>query len=375
DNVVAIATGGLPLKFDEVGISTGAIPIQIGETPAVARAAPRPSGPVSATLVGVVLPEDTRAGDTVSGIVVTNPKDWEGARGLRVVELTVPLARDKSGQPVLDGVTVRAGDGPERPADDGFTCTVPRDGSDVALTFGREGGPPLAQAKLPVKAGPAGSDAPPTDFQTPPVCQAGNVHPIDGPANGASGDTSVALNGEKLRVVAETPRAIYCLVPDGAKAGAARLELTEKGIHRSFPVVTLRLEMSADKLDLIRGESTRFSAVIAGLEALPESAWRGGAPLDAGALARARARVPDLRIPTADQPGTLLLVIENRSPDVISIDGERGGAIARTYARGDQVGGRYRFDGTIHSKRSGGFNVHGEVFAFLAPVRSSEVTP
>jgi hypothetical protein len=370
DNLVTVATGGTPLKIAEVGISTGPIAIQWGQPPVVAQspAAPRPTGPVSATLIGVVLPDDARAGETVSGIVVTNPRDWEGASGVRVVSLTVPLERDKSGKPLLDGITVRAG-GADHPAGDGFTCTVPTDGSDLTIVIGREGlTAPLAQTKVPFKSGAPAAGVPPSGFQTSPVCQAGTVHRIDGSANGVSADTLVSLNGEKLKIVAETPRAVYCLVPDGAKAGLARLELTEKDTKASFPVATLRLEMSADKLDLIRGESTRFSAVIAGLEALPESLWRGGSSLDPVALARARSRVPGLTIPTGGEPGTLFLVVENRSPGVITIDGEREGAITRTFAYADRLGGKYRLDGTIRSKRSGGFNVHGEVFPFLAPV-------
>jgi hypothetical protein len=243
------------------------------------------------------------------------------------------------------------------------------DGSDLTIVIGREGlTAPLAQTKVPFKSGAPAAGVPPSGFQTSPVCQAGTVHRIDGSANGVSADTLVSLNGEKLKIVAETPRAVYCLVPDGAKAGLARLELVEKETKASFPVATLRLEMSADKLDLIRGESTRFSAVIAGLEALPESLWRGGSSLDPVALARARSRVPGLTIPTGGEPGTLFLVVENRSPGVITIDGEREGAITRTFAYADRLGGKYRLDGTIRSKRSGGFNVHGEVFPFLAPV-------
>jgi len=62
--------------------------------------------------------------------------------------------------------------------------------------------------------------------------------------------------------------------------------------------------------------------------------------------------------------GRVLLTIENRSSETISIDKS---PLVLRLEKADFAGGAYTYRGTIRSHKSGGFNVYGEVQPFLSP--------
>ena len=325
----------------------------------------------TSSLIGLVLPTDCHPGDTLTGTVVLNPKDYEGIPALRVVELQVPLEYGADGKPTLHGVTVDLGSGHGQPADGPITCTIPKDGSKISVTVGRTDTPqPIAKTDVPVKAQPPAASAP--RYVTPPVCvNNGGPQVIRGPFSGNGSTTNIEVGGRPALVIAETPREVYYNLPEGTAAGDNTVVVHERGKEVSFHVCVVNLGMSADRLTLLRGESTNFTATVSGLDGLPSSAWLGGTPSDLVDLEWIRRVAPGLKMPRAGQPGVLLLTIENRSPDTITLEKAKGEVIVLTIDRGSLKNGAYEFRGTIHSKKSGGFSIHGTVVPFLAPAEGT----
>ncbi|MDQ2980104.1 MAG: hypothetical protein M3R62_12880 [Acidobacteriota bacterium] len=333
----------------------------------------QPSAPAKKTsiLIGVVLPTDCHPGDTVTGTVVLNPKDYEGIPALRVVELQVPLESGADGKPTLHGVTVELGSGHGQPADGPITCTIPKDGSKISVTVGRTDTPQQI-ARTDVSVIPQSPVAPAPQYETPPVCvNNGRPQVIHGPFSGNGSTTNIEVGGRPGLVIAETPREVYYSLPGGTAAGDNTVVLHESGKGTSFHVCVVNLGMSADRLNLLRGESTNFTTTVSGLDGLPSSAWLGGMPSDLVDLEWIRRVAPDFKIPGAGQPGVLLLTIENRSPDTITLGKAKGEVIVLTIDRGAVKNGAYEFRGTIHSKKSGGFTIRGTVVPFLAPVEGT----
>jgi hypothetical protein len=62
------------------------------------------------------------------------------------------------------------------------------------------------------------------------------------------------------------------------------------------------------------------------------------------------------------------VTITNGSRDTISIDKAKNDVIVLTLDRKAVLNGKYVYQGTIRSKKSGGFRVDGLVVSFLAPV-------
>lgn len=330
----------------------------------------------SATLVGVVLPADMRPGDTVSGAVTTDPAGYRDVPALQVIELKALLPTTTAGTPDLGVLQVDLGDGRLQPADQALTLAVPAAATRVRVTVRRGDEPaPIVARDVPVSrgggAGPppgAGGMLDPRAYRTPSLYVPDEVRVIQGPFDGDSRTTAVEVGGTPCRVMAETPRAAYWTMPATVQPGAHDVHLTEPSTRATFSVVVLGLTMRADQLELVRGQSTGFDVEISGPHRLPEHVWRAATPFDVVDLAGVRKLAPGFRIPSPGDPGVILVVIRNASPQTIAIDGAKNDAIVLTLGQGAFAGGPYRYHGTIRSRRSGGFSVRATVVAFVAPV-------
>jgi hypothetical protein len=429
-----------PSSGAAAGASGGAAPSASGSsstganiTPPDASQSPAPAPVVlKATLVGIVVPTDTRPGDTISGTVVTNPHDYDNVPALKVVTAEVPLQHDASGHPSLEGVVVDTGDGHRQRADTGWIAMLAAGAGAGALPFifGRDGTPtPIAERSVPIEqpgvtqpstpvidrpptattvdrptttgtAGhpptsttvgqpstPPGADRPltpphtssqpmPTDYETPPVAVDGNVQVVRGPFGGDHNQTEILVDDKPATIAAETPRATYWRVPDGIEPGPHRLTVREHQVPvASFPVSVVRLDMSADRLELLKGQSTRFRATVSGLEHLSDTAWRGGTSPDITDVKRLRELAPEFEAPAPGQPGRVLLRLENGSRDTITMSPAKKEVVVQGLDRKAFAEGPYTFTGTITSKRTGRFSVQGLVVPFLAPIKGEPVPP
>lgn len=227
---------------------------------------------------------------------------------------------------------------------------------------------PVLPAGPPAAGAPPQTAAGPPRFTAPPTCSAGEPLKVAGTFDGDAGNTRVTVGGQTARVVTETSRDCVTQAPAGLSTGPVEILVTEGGRTTRLRSAAIRLRMSADQRDLLRGQSTKFRVSVEGLNGIPESAWSGGPDpqfLDLAALERA---APGTRIPGRNEPGHILLTIENASRGTITLAKSEGEVIRLVIRRSDvPANGTYVYDGVIQSLQDGRFNIKGAVFALVAP--------
>jgi hypothetical protein len=179
----------------------------------------------------------------------------------------------------------------------------------------------------------------------------------------------VSIGGKPVRIIAENPRAVFFEVPDDTSAGYTKVLVEDGGRRAEIPIAVLKLAMSADQLKMKRGQSTKFHVTISGPESWDEAAWKSAIPWDLCDVDALRKKFPDFQPPAPGADGFLLFSVTNMSPGVISMQ-----EFARRLGRADFKAGSYSYEGGIGAVNDGGFGIHGEVEAFLAPA-SAEASP
>jgi hypothetical protein len=343
-----------------------------------------------ASLVGVVIATDTRPGETCSCSLTTEPKRYENKPGLEVVEMQMNLARDDNGKPSLDGHYIDFGDGRRQPANKPVEVLV-SNSSLHGVVYEENNQHPVATCDLPVTQpahktertngdGGGNNHTPtPADYQMPPVCTEG-VQVCYGPFDGNAGNTEVTIEINHqpvpVPVITETPRESFCLFPDSATDPISRVVVHEGPVRVSFLTCALSLAMSAVKLQLMKGESTAFSAVVSGPEQWPDKVWRPGTPCsDLVDEAKLLQHAPGLQVRPGDSGAFVLLVIENASRETGTISPATNERAVLVLHKSDFARGPYTFKGVFKSFRAGGFVINGITAAFLAPVVGEAADP
>jgi hypothetical protein len=208
----------------------------------------------------------------------------------------------------------------------------------------------------------------PNRFETPPVVLGGRISVIRGSLSGDGTKTKISIGGKPVRIVAENPRSVFFEVPDGTPPGYTKVAIEDSGRRAEIPVAVLALSMSADQLKLKRGQQTKFHVTISGPESWDDAAWKSAIPSDLCDVDALHQKFPDFQMPAAGSDGFLLFSVTNMSPGVISMQ-----EFARKLGKTDFKSGSYSMDGGIGAVNDGGFGIHGEVEAFVAPA-SAEVS-
>jgi hypothetical protein len=308
------------------------------------------------TSIGVVIPKDLARGEQASGSVVLNPGSYTNIPGVRVITAGAPAQAGGAG-PALNHYQIEL-NGLIHAADYPFVFTT---GDFLGLRLKAEGGPEIQPININLAPAPGSTWSQPSQFTAPPIAQAGSLQIIHGPFSGDSSQTSVNINGSEARVIAESPRALFYLIPDNIPPGPAEVDLKERQQRCRLKIWVIGLQMSADRLQLKRGESTAFHVKITGADTIPKEAWSGAGEVpELVDISTVRKFLPDFKPPASSQPGILLLIIENKTPGVVSMS--NGDHIALTFS---QASKSFEYHGSLHSKQTGGFGVDGVLIPFL----------
>jgi len=271
------------------------------------------------------------------------------------------------------GTTVDFGDGKPRPFPSKYTFHFAGTNDGFHLTVKRPGDkkPVLDQAvRIPaVQLRDFGTIVASNRFETPPVALAGRMSVVRGSLSGDGTKTRVSIGGKPVRIIAENPRSVFFEVPEDASAGYTTVVVEDEGRRAEIRVAVLTLSMSADRLKMKRGESTKFHVTISGPESWDEAAWKSAIPYDLCDVEALRKKFPEFAPPAPGGDGFLLFSITNMSPSVISMQ-----EFAHRLGKDDFRSGAYSYDGGIGAINDGSFGIHGEVEAFLAPA-SAEASP
>jgi hypothetical protein len=281
-----------------------------------------------------------------------------------------PVAPSKSfeGKPTFPaGTTIDFGTGRTYPLGDRYAIRPAVSDRDLVFKIRRPGDKrPAVEGKIAIgpSAGPAVSPAAGvTSYSMPPVALAGRVNVIHGPLSGDGTKTIVRIGDRTLPIVAENSGSAFFRIPDDCTPGKFRVSLEDGGRRVEIPITVLRMTMTADQLKLKKGQTAKFHVEIAGPESWDDAVWRSaGVPSDLCDVAAVRRKFPDFQPPAPGSEGFLLFAITNLSPSVISIE-----ELARPLSKKDFSSGGYKYDGGIGAVADGGFGIHGEVQAFLAP--------
>lgn len=114
-----------------------------------------------------------------------------------------------------------------------------------------------------------------TNFAPPRIGQTGQVVSIPGKCDGVADTTRIdfkSKNGVAQTIVptAESLRGIFVKLSSSTQAGAGLLTINENGVKEQFKFNAISVKLSADKLNLNRGESTQYKGEAQGFEEMED---------------------------------------------------------------------------------------------------------
>jgi hypothetical protein len=263
--------------------------------------------------IRVNLPDDMRAGDTISGTLVAEPKgqtEAEREKSLEALRRHFVVIRPQSKTPSAEdaGRAVRAA---ISSANEPFTVKLPPPGYDQSLIAVSLLNPPNTLQTFTVPLGWVNAPSTPPDPNQPlrpqsrgeltagsefitgtlkdVIAQQGRYCAIRGPFDGDASNTTLRFippggnlqDFEKgaenvsggfglVRPLAESPRKIVFVSPVDL-TGLADLVLKERDIVARRPYRSVGVRLSAPKLNLLRGERTTLTVEVSGLEGIKEN--------------------------------------------------------------------------------------------------------
>ena len=257
--------------------------------------------------IKVNLPDDMAAGDDVSGSIYTEPTGKNEPERRQNLE-------------ELNGYVIDLVGRQTAVKDRTFTRKLNRTITIVLLHHEQS----VATATIPISL-----TAPPrqTQFTVPTGGQQGRLLKIDCPCNGVfSPQDYVRVGGTQLPFIAESPRGLV-VHNTSEVSGPTNMDLSENGMAVQCPFRNIRVNLSAPKLNLLRGETTTLHVMVLGLGGMSE-----------------------------DQS----LDLENNSPSVIRMTGGDRQHL-NIGAREVRPDGTYSLDRTVTGIMAGGFGVTATV--------------
>jgi len=176
-------------------------------------------------------------------------------------------------------------------------------------------------------------------FSFPELGQSGMPFPIGGPFDGNSANTTVKIRDANGKVIAESPRVAVVSVPQNV-VGPTNIEIQDNGTSTSGTFRALKIDLTAPKTSLMKGESTELHVEVQGLEGI-------------------------------SQP--VQVQLQNQTPSNINLS---GGNTQTIPIQPSQVttGGMFNWNGTVTGTGTGGFNITGTLPTTAPSPTSSPAT-
>lgn len=214
--------------------------------------------------VRVILPADIRAGDTITGTVISNLASNGMLEG-EVIEI-----KTVEGEVVATKNIKKSSGSETASSNEFFTFTVPQGASSLILSCT---GKHIKDGIIKVTPNTNFSSNIPTQpgsFAPPRLGQTGRDISIPGNFDGNAGTTTVNIGGRQIPVIAESPRKAVVQIPADTPTGSTDITINEHPANgtpssQTKPFNVVSLQMKADKLSLMKGERTNLYITITGV--------------------------------------------------------------------------------------------------------------
>lgn len=208
------------------------------------------------------LPEDLVPGEPISGAVTVAPRGDTDKRRTKASRRLEAMALKVGGLELpLETAAFRGA----------IVCENVRCGSptehgapSIPIRLHHSKGDVVAEVWVPL-AGSA--EAPKAGYRYRPVGVTGFATNVEGTFDGDFTTTRIEISGQRARILAESPRHAFPVVPEGA-VGLGRIELRETGRALSGPFRGLGVALQPGKPALRPGERTTLTLRILGLDRL-----------------------------------------------------------------------------------------------------------
>jgi hypothetical protein len=178
----------------------------------------------------------------------------------------------------VDGAPVKFSDFSPKPGSQGshtlnFTMQTPNpplSAVSTEVTLRDKAGVEKAGCELPIE--PSASCAPtgPERFRFPELVQNGRALEIAGPFDGNRETTEVKLNGQPVRVLAESPTS--CVIESPSQNfGPTEITVKEGNAEAKGSCRNLGVRLAAPKTSLMRGETTVLTITVEGLKGIQQN--------------------------------------------------------------------------------------------------------
>jgi hypothetical protein len=208
------------------------------------------------------LPTNIYTGDIISGTVVAEPKGKNEKQ----------ISKNKN---ILNGMVVELDDKDAPVENNKLTWQIPEiieDGISY-LILKNSKGKELAKTPISIIETPRDFFLPDElselDFIIPEYFRAGETEMIHGMFDGDFSNSAIKINDVETNILAESPEGIFFETPEDI-SGPVDVELTEGDFSLEEQTNVLDLELSANKLNLLKGEQTKVYIAVSGLEGLDE---------------------------------------------------------------------------------------------------------
>ena len=336
--------------------------------------------------VGFILPARLRAGERVSGTMVENPEQYEGAPDFEVIPISLPL-EGSGGASRLSGWQLRIEGAESQAADAPVSFQIPESRS-LKLIFRRANDSAQSLTKtlnLPVSSGkPLPSSK---SFKADPLCMKGQLCVVHGPFSGDSRKTFVAFESRPAAILAESQSGAYISIPELTSPGGRTLFLAEGSKVAALPVVVGELAISGEGRELKAGDKLIMSVSLDGPGDLPEGAWEGDV-VSSDALAQARQLIPGFRLSERSaekrkaeeeaehsrekREAQILMILKNANPQQTSVHGSKNDMLVFRLGEEAFERGEFRYSLLVEVERAGKVDIKGYVIPFLGPVAGQE---
>jgi len=206
-------------------------------------------------------PKDIRSGDRITGTVVE--------------EKTSSKEADNKYSSTLEGMVIEIDGKQTKLSNRIFSFLVPAGITSLPFLLKNSAGQVLEQGQIPINSyfdtrwqEPVGGLG--YKFAPEAVGQPGKTLRVTGSFDGNAANTNVSLGGQNCEVIAESNRMSIVQVLQNATAGVSNLKVEENNIKEEHTINIAKLNLSANKTTLRKGEKATITVTVSGLQGLKE---------------------------------------------------------------------------------------------------------